>query len=146
VTLTVPGWVGFFLGAIAAATVLMAIIQVGVIIYAGRLARRVERLTEEMEREIRPFIENLNGISDNAQKVSALALAQVERADRLLADLTQRVDQTFSTIQAAIITPAREGMAVVSAVRAVLGAFRDLRQSGRPRAAKFDDEDALFIG
>ncbi len=142
----IPTWVGLCIAAIAVATVLIAVVQVGVIVTAGRLARRVDRLAGQVEQEIKPLLVNLNTISGDASRVASRALAQVERADRVLADLSQRVEETAATIQAAVIAPAREGMAVVSAVRAALGAFRDLRQEAKRRRSRVDDEDALFIG
>ena len=49
-------WSTLFLAAIAAATGVMALIQVGVLIYGARLARRVDRLADRVEREIDPFL------------------------------------------------------------------------------------------
>ncbi len=142
----IPTWVGVCIAAIAIATALIAVVQVGVIVTAGRLARRVDRLAGQVEQEIKPLLVNLNTISGDATRVSSLALAQVERADRVLADLSQRVEETAAAIQAALVTPAREGLAVMSGVRAALGAFRDLRREARRRRSRADEEDALFIG
>ena len=43
------------------------------------------------------------------------------------------------------MTPAREGMALVAAVKAGLGALRSC-VTARGRAGAVEDEDALFIG
>jgi len=60
-------------------------------------------------------------------------------------DLARRVDETSLVIHQAILTPAREGMAIVAALKAGFGALRGLRDlRGRPGGV--DDEDALFIG
>lgn len=140
------GWAVAFLGLIALSTVLMAAIQVGAIVFAARLGRRVERLTARVEQDIEPLIANLNSVSTDAVRVSALAVAQVERADRVFADLTDRLDQSVAVVQAAVLAPVREGRAVMAAVRAAIAAFRELRREGRARADRTDDEDALFIG
>ena len=47
-----------------------------------------------------------------------LATAQAQKIDRLVTDLTRRVDETSAVIQQAIITPAREGMAIIAALKA----------------------------
>src|SRR2546429_662540 len=68
----------------------------------------------------------------------------VERADKLFADLSVRIDDTLNLVQASVIAPAREGRALLSAFRAAFHAVRELRQA-RARQARSDDEDALFI-
>ncbi len=63
----------------------------------------------------------------------------------IVTDLARRVDETSLVIHQAILTPAREGMAIVAALKAGFGALRGLRDlRGRPGGV--DDEDALFIG
>jgi hypothetical protein len=133
------------LGVIAAATLAIAIAQVGVMLVAGRLAKRVEQLSDQFEREIRPVFGHLNTIGRDVSRAAALATAQVERADKLFADFAVRVDQALNSVQASLSTPAREGRALLSAFRAAFQAIRELRQSGRNRQSRGDDEDALFI-
>ena len=132
-----------FLGIIAAATLVTAIVQVGVLVAAGLLARRLQRLIGRAEAEIKPLFEHLNAIGRDASRAASLATAQVERADRLFADLTQRVEHTMTSVQSVVTGPIREGAAMMAAVRAVLGVFRDVR-SARARS-RAEDDDALFI-
>ena len=61
--------------------------QIGVLVAAGRLARRVERLLDQFDRELKPLFDHLNAIGRDASRAAALATAQVERADRLFTDL-----------------------------------------------------------
>ena len=136
-------WPEIFLGVIAVATVAMAVVQVGVIVAAGRLARRVDRLADQVEHELKPLFTHVNAIGRDASRAMALATVQVERVDRLFADLAVKIDQTVATLQSNLIGPAREGRAVVAAIRAALGAIRGAR--ARARQARADDEDALFI-
>jgi len=136
-----------FLGLIAAATVAMAIGQIGLLIAVLRLARRVDAMSVRVEREIGPLAERLTRVAENLQQASNLAAVQVERVDRLFAGATKRADATMSLVQGAVVGPIREGLAVIAAVRGVVGAIRSLRGSRTSRAAsKFDDEDPLFIG
>ena len=132
-----------FLGIIAVATLAIAIAQIGVMVVAGRLARRLDRLTERLEQDVRPLFGHLNAIGRDAARTATLAAAQVERADQLFADIAVRIDQTLNALQASLSVPAREGRAVLSAIRAAVQVIREMRRSGR--RVRSDDEDALFI-
>lgn len=138
-------WNQVFLGIIAAATALMALIQIGAIIALVRVAAQVRDVVATLQTDIRPLIARATAIADEAQKTAALAGVQAQKIDRLVTDLTRRVDETSFIIQQAIVTPAREGMALLAAFKAGLAALRGVRDlRGRPGAV--DDEDALFIG
>jgi hypothetical protein len=126
----VSGWAVVFLGVIAAATLVTAITQVAVLVAAGRLARRVERVADDVQRELRPVIEHLDAVGRDARRASSLAAVQMERVDQMFADLGDRLDHTLNTIQTA-------------AFRAAMAVVRDFR-AARARSAA-DDEDALFI-
>ena len=103
-------WSDVFLGVIAVATLAIAIAQVGVMVAAGRLARRVDRLTDQFEQEMRPLFGHLNAIARDAARAAALATAQVERADRLFTDLAARVEEGVASLQSTIGEPAREAL------------------------------------
>jgi hypothetical protein len=132
-----------FLGVIAAATLVTAIAQVGVLVAAGLLARRIERLTDRIDRELTPIFEQVNAIGRDASRAASLAAAQVERADRLFADFVQRVERLMSTVQVTVGGTAREGAAILAGFRAALTVMREMR-AGRARA-RAEDEDGLFI-
>jgi hypothetical protein len=141
----VTAWTDVFLGVIAVATLAIAITQIAVIVVAGRAARRVAQVAEELQREVKPLFGHLNAIGRDAARAAALASAQVERADKLFADLAIRFEQTLATVQDTVVSPVREGRAVLSALRAAMQVIRDLRHNGRARAARGEDDDALFI-
>jgi len=141
----VSDWNGLFLGVIALATLVMALIQVGAIVVAARLGRQVQQLATTVQQDIRPLIARVNAVAEEATRTAGLATAQAQKIDRLVTDLTRRVDETSVVLQEAIITPAREGLALFAAVKAGLGALRSMRAQ-RSRASGMDDEDALFIG
>ena len=147
------GWALFFLGVIAAATLATAAIQVGLIVYASRVARqltatatRIALLAAELDREVRPILSSANAVGRDAARVAALAVTQMERADRVCADLADGVDSTLKAVQrtAAILSPAREWMAVL---RGLQTGFMSLRRARRRRAElrHHEDEEALFI-
>jgi hypothetical protein len=136
-----------FLGVIAAATVTVAVVQIGLFLAALRLTRRVEALSAQVERELGPLAVKLGQVAGNLQQASSLATVQIERLDRLFAGASKRADDTMSLVHGAVVGPIREGLAVVAAVRGVVGAIRAFRRGSPGRATpKFDDEDPLFIG
>jgi hypothetical protein len=149
----VSDWANVFLGVIALATLAMAIMQIGVLVAAGRLARRIERFVDHAEQELKPIMGHLNAIGRDASRAASLASAQVERADRVITTQVERVDrvvatfvdrlgETVDTIQTVVARPAREGAALLVGLRAALGIIRE--RGGRPRS-RADDEKALFI-
>ena len=139
------GWNEIFLGVIAVATLAIAIVQVGLIVTAGLAVRRVTRLIATVEEELRPLFAHVNNIARDASRATALATAQVERADQLFSDVAVRVERALNDVQASIGRPAREGRALISAFKAAFQAIREMRQNGRGRQGRSEDEDALFI-
>jgi uncharacterized protein YoxC len=137
-------WAEVFLGIIALATLTMAAIQVGVIVYGVSVARRVNRMLSQVEREMKPLAESVNAIARDAARISSLATGQVERIDRLVSDLTARIEQTATTVHDAILKPLRDGAALMSGVKAAIEMFREFR--GAPNRTPAEDDDGLFIG
>jgi hypothetical protein len=133
------------LGIIAVSTALMAVMQIGALIVLARVATQVRDIVATLQKDVRPLIGRANQIAEDASKTAAIATAQAQKIDRLVTDLTRRVDETSAIVQQAIITPAREGMAIVAALKAGFGALRQMRDS-RGRPAGVEEEDALFIG
>jgi hypothetical protein len=140
---------------IAVAVSVMALIQVGVIVAGIRVARRVETMARDLESGVKPLLANLTRLSAEATRTANLATAQVERVDRLFAEVTSKVEQTMSVAQQFVGGPAREGLAVVAGVRAAISAIQGLRKAGRkrspvrpsPRGEHAEaDEESLFIG
>jgi hypothetical protein len=140
-------WSGVFLGIIALAVSVMAIVQVGVVVFGARLAKRVEQISQQVDREIKPLLVNLNVVGQEAARAAELATLQIERVDALFADVAGKVEETAASLQSAIITPAREGMALVQGIKAAFAALREIRAASAPAGAVVHDEDdPLFIG
>lgn len=138
-------WSQAFLGVIAVATALMAVMQIGALVVLARVAKQVQDVVTTLQTDIRPLIGRANQIAEEASKTAAIAATQAQKIDRLVTDLTRRIDETSAVVQQAILTPAREGMAIVAALKAGLAALRQVRDA-RGRAAGVEEEDALFIG
>ena len=98
-----------------------------------------------VRQEVRPVIDKATAVVDEASRTAGLATAQMQKVDRLVTDLTRRVDETSAVIQHAIVTPAREAGALVAGIKAALGGRRGMGQPGRP-GRHSEEEDPLFIG
>lgn len=132
------------LAIIASATLIMALIQLAVVVYAARLARRAEAAVARLEQEVRPVIASVASAAAHASRAAAIAAAQAERADRTLGSLAARVDETAGALQRTLLAPAREGRAVIAGLQAAVGALFDRR--GLPTHRVGHDDDPLFIG
>jgi hypothetical protein len=140
-----------FLGVIAVSTLAMAIGQVAAVIVAARTVRRFGDRLGQLEETIRPIVSNVQRISDDAARATAVATAQVERAEQIMDDVARRVDETMTALQETILGPARSGWAVIQALRDVVGAFFDRgprRSRSRPHGPSpaAAEDDASFIG
>ena len=135
------------LGIVAAATVVMAVTQLLACLAIVRLARRVDEVSSQIQREMAPLAERLRNVADNVEHATSLAVVQVERLDHLLSSAVRRAEETMSVVQGVIVGPMREGLALVSALRSVFQVVRSFRNGDGGRgASRFDDEDPLFIG
>jgi predicted PurR-regulated permease PerM len=156
----VTEWSGIFLGIIALATLVMALIQVGAVIGVLKMARQAQQIASQAQdmakqaqdvlasvhRDVTPLLARANEIADEASKTATLATAQAEKVDKMVTDLTRRVDETSTLVQQAIVAPAREGIAILAAIKASLSALRGFGSfRGRP-GRHSEEDDALFIG
>lgn len=139
-------WSGLFLGVIAAATLVMALVQIGTIVAALRLARQAQEVITSVQRDVRPLLAKANTMADEASRTMSLATAQAEKVDTLVTDLSRRIEETAVVVQQAIVTPAREGFAIVAGIKAALGVFRGMGDLRRRHGRHGEEDDALFIG
>mgnify|MGYP000849789410 FL=1 len=140
-----------FLGTIAAATVIMALVQVGLIVYGARLAKRVDRLADVIETELKPTLTRMNEMGADMSRATSLAVAQMERADQLFGRLAERLDRVTLVTQDALIEPFRHGSALLEGLKVALSILRGSRgkvdeESSDTKQTVADDEEALFIG
>jgi hypothetical protein len=128
----------------AVALVVIAIVQVTALVVLARAARQALEVTQQMQREVRPLLEKAHRIADDAARVTALTLKQVERVDEMITSTSARVDATLGVIETSIIQPIRQGTALMAGVRTVLDIVRGWREGNRRDSR--EDEDGLFIG
>jgi two-component sensor histidine kinase len=138
----VSTWATVFLGIIAMATLITAILQVVLLVAAAQLVRRLGRFVDIIEQDVRPILASVSNIARDASRVASLAVAQVERADQLLSNTVHRIEDLLAHVQTLITTTLREGNALMMGIRAVMAAIRAFQGRRRRRG---DDDDALFI-
>ena len=137
------GWELVFLGVMAVSLVAMAAAQMIMARAVARVSRQAADATQEFRRELRPIVAKLHTITDEASKVTSLALVQAERVDLFMATTAVRIDDAVSIVQDAVVRPVRYGSAVVAGVQAALSVFGRRASGGR---RTHDEDDAMFIG
>jgi len=137
-----------FLGIIAISVLVMALIQVGALLAAFRVAKRVEETSRRIETDIKPLVANLTEVTTELSRTAAMATRQVERVDHLFGDMVLRVDQTLAVAQQFVRGPAKNGLAILSGVQAAVSAVKGIREASRRRRKVTPgvEDDSLFIG
>ena len=95
-------WSQVFLGVIAVATALMALMQIGAVVVLARVATQVRDIVSTLQQDIRPLIGRASAIAEEASKTATLATAQAQKIDRLVTELARRVDETSAVVQQAV--------------------------------------------
>ncbi|MCY3844700.1 MAG: hypothetical protein OXH69_14290 [Acidobacteria bacterium] len=136
------------LGVIAAATAVMAVVQVAMLVCGVLLSRRVNRLIELVEQELRPVVDRVGTLSDDAARLSSLAIGRIERVDQAFERLTARIDEMLKTARNVVAEPARQGMILAHVLRAGLAALRNLNETspGPGEARTRDGGRARSVG
>ena len=140
-----------FLGVIAVSALVIAAFQVAGILTLIRTIRQVGEIAGRFDQDVRPIVSNLQKVSAEAARASALVSAQIERLDQVVSDVAQRVDDTAAVIQQSILQPVRDGLAALNALKTIVAGVRD---TFGPRAATAPArethpagaDDELFIG
>lgn len=136
-------WQVVFLGIMAVALAVMATMQIVTALALLKATREISGTVREIQRDIKPLIDKTTRMADDAARVAALALTQIERVDTVVATLASRIEETAGIVQNAVVQPMKHGATLVAAFRAVFAAVREWQ--GRQAAAR-DDEDPLFVG
>jgi predicted PurR-regulated permease PerM len=137
-------WEVVFLGIMAAALLAMAIAQMILAREAAKMVRQTSDTLQEFRRELQPLLAKLHRVTDDVGKAAQLARQQVERIDQIMGSTAERIEDTVTLIQDAIMQPIRHGTAILAGVRAALAAFRG-GGTGVARPVR-EEDDALFIG
>ena len=122
----------FLLSVIAVATVIMAVVQIGVVLFTSRLAKRVNRLVDVIEREIKPTLARVDTVSSDVARVTSLASNQAERLDQIASHLIEKIDEILTVADRSVFAPLKQGAGFLFGLRAALLAFRDVSTQSQP--------------
>jgi hypothetical protein len=122
----------FLLSVIAVATVIMAVVQIGVVLFTSRLAKRVNRLVDVIEREIKPTLARVDAVSSDVARVTSLASNQAERLDQIASHLIEKIDEILTVADRSVFAPLKQGAGFLFGLRAALLAFRDESTQSQP--------------
>ena len=137
-------WALIWMGTIALATVVLTTVQVVVLLRTAKLVKQAVDTAEELRREVGPLIAKAHRIADDAGRATSLALAQVERVDRLVTATADRIDDVVGAVHEAVVVPLKQGSVILNVLRGAMGLFtrgqRDAQTTNR------EDDDAMFVG
>jgi hypothetical protein len=144
----VSDWALVWLATIAIALVATAVVQTLVALAALKAARQAAETMADLKREIRPLMDKVHRLADDAAIATAMATTQIERVDRMLTSLSGRVDAAIDFAQHVVIAPFQRGSMWIGALKAGAAFVRSLQQrrAGVREHHHHDEEDALFVG
>ena len=139
----ITGWALASLIVMAVALVAMAAGQVILAISMARVSRQTLEAVRDFQRELRPTIDRLGKVAEDASRVSALAVVQAERVDQLVQSTAHKIESTTTAVHNIVTGPLQQGAAIVAGIRAAVELFRAM--SERRQSSK-DGDEALFVG
>ena len=113
-----------FLGVIAVATLVMALIQLGLVVGGIIAVKRVNEMLTRVEASAKPVLAHVDELIVDTKASLAAARSQVDRVERQTLHVLTRTEQAVQRVEGYLVAPAREGIALVAGARALLSAFR----------------------
>jgi hypothetical protein len=113
-----------YLGAIAAATVLMALVQIGVLVAGIIAVKRMREALVRFEDSTRPMLAHVDDLVVDATESIAAVRAQLDRVERQAVHVLTRTDEAVQQVRRYLVAPAREGIALAAGARALVGGLR----------------------
>ena len=114
-----------FLGVIAVATLVMALIQVCLVIAGIIAVKRMYDMLLRVENTVKPVLARVDELVMDATASVAAVRVQIDRVEQQAVQVLKRTEQAVQRVQDYLVAPAREGMALAAGARALFGAFRE---------------------
>jgi hypothetical protein len=118
-----------FLAILAISTLILAVVQAAVVIAGFVLARRFTDAVSKMEKATLPLLSRVDAMAVEGLNTLESVRDQLGRVERATSDVMSRIDQTAQRLQSYVLTPARQGVALLAGARAVMQVFRRSRLS-----------------
>lgn len=168
-------WLLIFIGIVAVAVFLQAMVLVGILIAVRQTAKRVEVLATEVHERVLPLIGKVQTLVEDVQprvsvmlsdaaEITTLARVQVQRMDRVLADASDRlrmqvvhadqivtgaldtVEDTTTQIRRSVAGPVNAFVALVKGVQTGVEFFVTKgRRSPSSEVPSETQDETLFI-
>jgi len=113
-----------YLGVIAAATLVMALVQIGVLIAGVIAVKRMHKVLVRVEDSVRPVLAHVDDLVVDATESIAAVRVQLDRVERQTLQVLTRTDDAVQRVQKYLVAPAREGIALAAGARALVGGLR----------------------
>jgi hypothetical protein len=113
-----------FLGIIAVSTLIIAGVQIIILIGWFTIARRINTAISSIEDTAVPLMSRLDAMASEALATLSSVRDQLGRVEHVTSDALFRIDQTMNRVQTYVLTPARQGVALLAGARAVLQVLR----------------------
>jgi hypothetical protein len=124
------------LGIMAVASVLEALVLVGVAVCGFLEYRRLTRLVSDLQtRQLAPMREKLDAILADVQAVTARVSQQTERVDHAITGTMDRVDVTAERVKSTVREKVAAAVGVVRGVRAIIMSVLHHETEREPPAA-----------
>jgi len=114
-----------FLGMIAVATLVMALIQVCLVVAGIIAVKRMQETLLRFEDAVKPVLAHVDDLVLDATTSVAAVRVQIDRVEQQAVQVLKRTDQAVKHVHDYLVAPAREGMALAAGARALFGAFRE---------------------
>jgi ElaB/YqjD/DUF883 family membrane-anchored ribosome-binding protein len=114
-----------FLGVIAVATLVMALVQLGVLVAGIVAVKRLNETLVRVEESVKPVLAHVDDLVVDATASVAAVRVQLDRVEQQAVQVLKRTDQAVQRVQDYLVAPARQGIAMAAGARAVFGALRE---------------------
>ena len=139
------------LGVIALGSLVQALVIIGIALGGLRMARRVQNMQASVDRELRPALESLSRVAQNASQVAEVVNAQARRVEDMVGLTVARLEDARATVRGRVsrpLTSLADVGALLKGFRRGLSVYRQLgglqdQAGGGPR--RYRDDEHLFI-
>lgn len=144
-------WGMVFLGLIALGSLIQVLVIIGIALGGLRVAKRVQAMQANVDRELRPALDSLTHVAKNASQVAEVVSAQARRVEDLVGLTVARLDDARAQVRGRVSRPVAslaDVGALLKGFRRGLSVYRQLggledQAGGGPR--RYRDDEHLFI-
>lgn len=139
-----------FLGVIALSSLVQGVVLILLARGGLEIARRLDELQTQIDRDLRPALENVGRLTRSLAEISELSALQARRVDLFVAGTLDRLEDTGARLREAVERPlgmANRAFAFLRGLRRGVQVYRTLgglEDQGR-RGRDYADDEHLFI-